>query len=176
MDIDKFLEMVRASKQHNYFYHFTDKRNLSSIRSTGILCTKELRKTGLFPSVFTGGDENSLESDKRNGTDEYVCLCFTKSHPMYFRANQRGLDLVYLPIDPRIIKSEGVKITDAASNQTGVEKRDADIALDNLHLDVVYQWIDWKIHPDAHDRRLLAEKYEILIPRKVAPEYIVGEI
>jgi hypothetical protein len=152
MDLDVFLTRVRSSKQLNYFYHFTDKKNLDSIRARGLLCTSELRRLGILKDVITGGDENSLASDTKNGIDKYVCLCFTTNHPMSYRAKERGVDPVYLSINPDIIKSNGVMITDAASNQSGVIPQAASAALDNLHLDVIYQWIDWGVDPDAHDR------------------------
>lgn len=174
MDLDAFLQIVRTSKQFNHFYHFTDRRNLDSIRSNGLLCTGALRQHKMLENVVTGGDENSLNSDIQNGTDQYVCLCFTNNHPMCHRARERGLDPVYLSVDPSIIKNSGVMITDAASNQSGVVKRPAEIALDNLHLEPIYRWIDWTAHPEAHGHRVLAEKYEILVPHAIARSYIVA--
>ena len=112
-------------------------------------------------------------SDQKNGVDKYVCLCFTKNHPMAYRALERGIDPVYLSINPEVIKGAGVMITDAASNQNGVIPKAASDALDNLYLDVIYQWIDWTVHPEAHGHRIIAEKYEILVPTSVAAAYIV---
>jgi hypothetical protein len=51
MELDEFLRTVRASKQFNYFYHFTDKKNLDSIRARGLLSTRELRRLGLLKTV-----------------------------------------------------------------------------------------------------------------------------
>jgi hypothetical protein len=36
MDLDHFVGRVRASKQLNHLYHFTDKRNLPSIKAHGL--------------------------------------------------------------------------------------------------------------------------------------------
>jgi hypothetical protein len=72
MDLDAFLTTVRSSKQFNHFYHFTDKKNLESIRARGLLCTGELRRLGMFDYVVTGGDEASLASDARNGVDQQM--------------------------------------------------------------------------------------------------------
>jgi hypothetical protein len=173
MDLNDFVKRVRASKQFDYFYHFTDKKNLPSIKESGLICTSELRRLGRLKEIITGGDANSLNSDTKSGTDKFVCLCFTTNHPMSFRAAERGVDPVYLSIDPEIIKMPGVMITDAASNQNGVVPVAASKALDNLHLDCIYQWIDWNVHPEAHDHRILAEKYEILVPKSVAVRYIL---
>src|SRR6266481_3725253 len=100
MDLDAFLTTVRSSKQFNHFYHFTDKKNLGSIRERGLLCTSELRRLGIFDNVVPGGDATSLASDTRNGIDQYVCLCFTKNHPMCHVASERGVDPIYLSINP----------------------------------------------------------------------------
>ena|SRR6266403_4437530 len=123
MDLDQFLaETLGKSTQHQEFYHFTDKKNLPLIREHGLLSTGELRRRGLLPSVKTGGDANSLNSDNSKGTDAYVCLCLTRSHPMAHVAmtDERKLDPVYLEIDPQVIKLPNVMITDAPSNQTGI--------------------------------------------------------
>jgi hypothetical protein len=138
MELDAFLTTVRSSKQFNHFYHFTDKKNLESIRALGLLCTRELRRLGIFDKAVTGGDATSLASDARNGVAQYVCLCFTTSHPMCYRARERGVDPVYLSINPDIIKEASVMITDAPSNQNGVVPKAASAGLDNLHLDTIY--------------------------------------
>lgn len=173
MDLDQFIRRVRASNQFDHLYHFTDKKNLPSIKQRGLLCTSDLRKLGLFDQVVPGGDSNSLISDVKAGTDQYVCLCFTSNHPMCFRAAERGLDPVYLSINPEIIKAPGVMVTDAPSNQNGVVPVLAAQGLDNLHLDCIYNWIDWSQNPGVRGQRILAEKYEILVPRAVATSYIL---
>jgi hypothetical protein len=165
---------VAKSTQHNCFYHFTDRKNLDSIRERGLLCTAELKRQKLFPQVTPGGDQNSLHSDEANGTDKYVCLCFTNNHPMcYVASSNRGLDAVYLRIRPEILKVNGVMITNAPSNQTGVQKVLAAAALSNLDLDVIYTRLDWT-DPAVNGRLQIAEKYEILVPQRVTIDYISG--
>jgi hypothetical protein len=176
MDLNAFLGTVRASTLFNYFYHFTDKKNLASVRARGLLCTKELRRLGIFEKVAPGGDAASQASDTKNGTDQYVCLCFTNTHPMCHVASHRNVDPIdptWLSINPEIIKEKGVMITDAPSNQNGVAPQDPTAALDNLHLDAIYKFIDWGEHPEAHAQRIIAEKYEILVPKQVVVDYIV---
>lgn len=140
MDLEAFLaNHVRTSSQHRRFYHFTDRKNLGSIRAHGLLSARELKRLNLFEQVATGGDANSLATDMVKGTDDYVCLCFTTSHPMhYIVRTQRGLDPVYLHISPEVIKHPGVMIANAPSNQNGVVPQAADLALDALDLEVLY--------------------------------------
>ena len=87
--------------------------------------------------------------------------------------DERKLDPVYLQIDPEIIRDAGVMITNAPSNQNGVRKIAAATALDNLDLDVIYNWMQWK-DPSILARLKVAEKYEILVPQQVVLKYVIG--
>lgn len=176
MDLDKFIaETLSGGPQHRKFYHFTDKKNLPLVRQHGLLSTNELRRRGLLVDVKTGGDANSLQSDTAKGTDGYVCLCFTRNHPMAHVAmnDERKLDPVYLEIDPNVIKLPDVMITNAPSNQSGVERVAAALALDELDLDIIYKRTDWS-DAEIQARLKVAEKYEILIPGSLAIPYIIG--
>lgn len=168
MDLEAFLaNHVRSSTQHRRFYHFTDRKNLASIRNHGLLSARELRRLNLIEQVTTGGDANSLAADIAKGTDGYVCLCFTTGHPMqYICRTQRGLDPVYLHLSPEVIKMPGVMITNAPSNQNGVVPQNAAPALDQLDLEVLYNRTNWS-DPNIQSRLQVAEKYEILIPNSV---------
>jgi ssDNA thymidine ADP-ribosyltransferase DarT-like protein len=148
MDLNHFLtEVLGKSPQHQKLYHFTDRKNLPLIRQHGLLSTSELRRQNIFDSVKPGGDTNSLNSDLRSGTDGYVCLCFTRNHPMVHVAtnDHRKLDATYLEIDPKVIKLPNVMITSAPSNQAGIARVAAAAALDTLDLDVIYKRMDWTI-------------------------------
>jgi hypothetical protein len=176
MDLDYFLkETLGKSTQQQRFYHFTDRKNLPLIRANGLIATSGLRSRNLFDGVKTGGDALSLQSDAAKGTDKYVCLCFRPNHPMAHVAMNDGrkLDPVYLEIDPAVIKLAGVMITNAPSNQNGVQRIAAASALDGLDLEVLYKRTDWN---DAAIKARLqtAEKYEILIPSTLDKRYIVG--
>jgi hypothetical protein len=175
MDLDHFVtKIVKLSTQHRRFYHFTDKKNLPLIREHGLLSTSELRSRGLYESVVTGGDANSQESDRLTGTDKFVCLCLTDSHPMEYvaRTGDRKLNATYLGIDPEVIKLPDVMMTSAPSNQNGVERMEATAGLDKLDLPVIYSWMNWK---DAKimQRLKIARKYELLVPTSLASQYII---
>jgi hypothetical protein len=176
MDLDTFLsETLGKSPQHQKFYHFTDRKNLPLVRQHGLLSTSVLRNRDLLGNVKTGGDAASLRSDAAKGTDGFVCLCFTRSHPMAHVAMQdeRKLDPVYLEIDPKVIKLPNVMITNAPSNRSGVVRLAAATALDGLDLEVIYKQTDWN-DAAVQARLQAAEKYEVLIPGSLAKQYIVG--
>lgn len=174
MDLDSFLKVVRSSTQHQRFYHFTDRKNLASIRTHGLLSTAELKRKNLFRPVVPGGDANSQANDHAKGTDKFVCLCFTNSHPMCYVAQNDGrkLDPVYLQINPDIIKTDGVMVTNAPSNQSSVERIAVATALDALDLEVLYTRMNWQ-DATINERLRIAEKYEILVPKRVALKYIL---
>jgi hypothetical protein len=87
--------------------------------------------------------------------------------------DDRKLDPVYLEIDPQVIKQPNVMITNAPSNQTGIERIAAAAALDGLDLEVLYKRTDWT-NAEIRARLQAAEKYEILIPGSLAKQHIVG--
>src|SRR5579871_4480926 len=105
------------------FYHFTDRRNVASIRERGGLYSlASLRKMGIeIPAP--GGNKWSHDADAAKGLDRYVHLCFRPKHPMEYRASQDGriIDPVYLPIDPGIRQIGGVMFTADISNKSGVQ-------------------------------------------------------
>lgn len=86
--------------------------------------------------------------------------------------DERKLDPIYLEIDPQVIKLANVMITNAPSNQTGVVRRAAATALDDLDLEVIYKRTDWS-DPAVQTRLQAAEKYEILIPESLHTRYIL---
>lgn len=89
------------------------------------------------------------------------------------KMGERNLDPVYLSIDPEVIKLPGVMITNAPSNQGGVERIAAAQALDGLDLDVIYTRMEWT-NSAIMERLKIARKYEILVPTSVARQFIVG--
>lgn len=175
MDLDHFIQQVMlTSTQHRFLYHFTDTRNLPSIRQHGILSTRELRARGIA-ILAPGGNQWSLDADKMFGMDAYVHLCFTNSHPMAFLAQQDGRiqTVTYLYVRPDAIKIAGVMITNDVSNKSGVVPRAASEMLDTLDLEVIYKRTDWR-NPAIQQRLQAAEKYELLVPSQLSATYITN--
>ncbi|OUE39109.1 hypothetical protein BZY95_17175 [Billgrantia desiderata SP1] len=79
-------------------YHFTDTRNLPSIREQGgLLRLAEMKRRSVNGAVF-GGNQWSHDADVARGLDGYVHLCFLSEHPMEWCAKNDGriLDSVFL--------------------------------------------------------------------------------
>lgn len=80
------------------FYHFTDVRNLPSIRMQGGLLSWHYCKIHGIAIPFQGGNSASEVLDKRYGLEDFVRLSFCNDHPMAWRLQTRGNKLVLLKI------------------------------------------------------------------------------
>jgi hypothetical protein len=101
-------------------YHFTDRRNLDSIRRNG----------GLFSWKYCdnhnitgrqGGSEQSQSLDVRHGLQDYVRLSFCDDHPMMYRLGLDGYDLVLLKIDIQVAAFEGTRFSTINATDNGQE-------------------------------------------------------
>jgi hypothetical protein len=69
-------------------YHFTDPRNLDSIREHGLLSWYQLLQRNI--THYAGSNEISRQLDKTRNLEDYVRLCLKKFHPMIFAAASRN--------------------------------------------------------------------------------------
>ena len=81
-----------------YFYHFTDRRNLESIIKKGGLYSWKYCLDNSISIACPGGDYWSRQLDQRFGLEDYVRLSFCDDHPMSWRLKKSGSDLVLLKI------------------------------------------------------------------------------
>lgn len=160
-------------EQIENLYHFTDHRNLASIRRYGgLLSLAKLNKCGIdIPAP--GGNDWSHDADTRVGVDNYVHLCFCSNHPMECRARNDGRiqSSIFLAIDPKIINLPGVLFTSEVSNKADCTYHSMDQARDIIDFNILYTWNDWQDQA-IQARRQCAEKYEILVPNEIPMHYI----
>lgn len=157
------------------FFHFTDERNLDSIRATGGLCSlARLRTLGIKPPA-SGGNDWSQDADAMYGLDEYVHLCLTSEHPMEWVARQEGRIRTsrFLQIDPKVLLNEGIKLCPGVSNKSDVPILDFEESLSAMDFQVIYTRTDWR-DPEIKARRAIAKKYELLVPDFIPIELIRG--
>lgn len=81
-----------------YLYHFTDKRNIPSIKRHGGLLSWYYCMQNNITIPCQGGDYDSQELDKKYGLEDYVRLSFCDDHPMAYRLKQSGSNIVILKI------------------------------------------------------------------------------
>ena len=103
-------------------YHFTDKRNLKSIKEHGALYSWQYCETNNIDIPQAGGDELSRSLDRRHGVENYVRLSFTKNHPMMHLAQSQGRigNSVILEIDPEVIFWQNTKFANKNAARNGV--------------------------------------------------------
>lgn len=94
---DDFYQVL-VSNSIRYLYHFTDIRNIPSIKRHGGLFSWYYCKNNNISIPCQGGDYDSRELDKKYGLQDYVRLSFCDDHPMAYRLQQSGSDIKVLRI------------------------------------------------------------------------------
>lgn len=93
-------------------YHFTDVRNIESIRTHGLLSWWRLlgRQIDFIPA----STRDSRNIDQRKGLQNYVRLCKSPNHPMAFRAKSEGRIKYFewLEIDGSLINWRQTRFSD----------------------------------------------------------------
>lgn len=170
-NIQKFVTSLQA--QGRRLFHFTDARNIESIRQLGLLPTSDLIARSI--KVVTGGDGASLQIDQAKGFDRYVRLSFCRQHPMAHVAKERGSieQLRILRVAPGVLLRDGVLISDRVATANEAQVAPADAIIHTMDFQATYQWMDWSI-PENQTRRNAAEKWEALIPGVIMPDLIFG--
>jgi len=157
-------------------FHFTDRRNLPSIRDLGGLYSYALLGEMGIEIPAPGGNDWSRDADSSKGMDRYVHLCFRDSHPMEYRARQDGriVSSIFLKIHTDVLQIDGVKFTPDVSNKAGVELCSVREAMDIIDFGMIESgWKDYN-DPEIQARLQAVEKYEILVPDHVPPHLILN--
>lgn len=157
------------------FYHFTDLRNLSSIRAHGLLSYRELlRREIAVPGP--GGNTWSHEQDAAKGLDQYVHLCFVAEHPMEYVARRDGHigETRYLRILPDAVRVPGVMGCKCVANKSDAVIVPLEEALEEIDLDILFAARRRFTDPGFKKRFNEARKAEILVPTRIATHFITN--
>lgn len=169
-DFEQIFEILKRHKVSK-LYHFTDKKNLDSIKKYGLLSADEVNRQGLHPRYASS--EGSRDTDSRMGISDYVRLSFVKSHPMMFTAmTAYSIEPVILEINPLIALMPDVffsnKNTLRAGAQIGPDASD----LEKVDFNVVQSGTAYY---DLHDLAAKdAYQAEVLIKKRIGPEFIMN--
>lgn len=144
-------------------FHFTDTRNLPSIRTHGILSRKVMKDIGVRPVAF-GGDDLSQGLDDLAGFDEYVHLCLFDDHPVAYKARKDGRLLIvrYLPISKNVLGSDGVLFCAGVSIKKEMTTVSFQKAMGDVDFSIAEEAFDWG---DLCSRQ--ARLWEILVPSRI---------
>ena len=85
-------------------YHFTDPRNIESIKRFGLMSWQQLVQRGI--NHYPGSNDDSRRLDARKSLENYVRLCLFPKHSMAELAvkHKRIESFVWLSIDDRVIR------------------------------------------------------------------------
>lgn len=108
VQVKEYLE----SKYVRHFYHFTDRRNLASIKRYGGLYSWSYCESHNITIPYAGGGSTSRSLDSFYGLEDYVRLSFCSNHPMMYRLEQEGYDLVLLKISVDVALLEETLFSD----------------------------------------------------------------
>ena len=95
-----------------FLYHFTDVRNIPSIKRHGGLYSWYYCHTHDITIPCQGGDYDSQELDKKYGLEDYVRLSFCDDHPMAYRLKQSGSNIKILKIKADVALLKDVQFSD----------------------------------------------------------------
>jgi len=121
LDIQKNqIQSPIVSKSYNFYcYHFTDPRNIPSIKKYGLLSWEQLLNRNIIH--YPASNDLSRKLDKRYNLENYVRLTLNQNHPMARAAIYYGRvqSLVWLKIKPNVIDLPGTLFsnTNATSNE-----------------------------------------------------------
>ena len=114
-----YIERFLMENKIQFLYHFTSKKNLSSIKEHGICSIAELERMGI--DVEYGSSTSSRTIDRNKSLANYVHLSYEQRHPMLYIALAEGrlFDFVVLNISPEVILFKNTKFSNinAASTQ-----------------------------------------------------------
>jgi len=106
----------------NAFYHFTDYQNLKSIKENNGLYSWHYADSNGIIINFPGGDTLSRDLDKRYGLQDYVRVSLCTNHPMQYRLEQQGRNLLLLKIDIEIAYFENTIFCNINATDTNHQK------------------------------------------------------
>lgn len=118
-DASAILQYLRISGV-SCFYHFTDRKNLESIRDNGGLYSWKYCNDHNINGK-QGGSGQSQSLDVRHGLQDYVRLSFCDDHPMMYRLGLDGYDLVLLKIDIQVAAFKTTRFSTINATDNGQE-------------------------------------------------------
>lgn len=120
-------------------YHFTDSRNLESIRRHGGLYSWNYCDTHNIDIPYAGGDSTSRSLDCRYDLEDYVRLSFCDDHPMTYRLSKNGYDLVLLKIKVEVAELETTLFSDMNATDNNCRYGSTLIDLQRVDLNATQQ-------------------------------------
>lgn len=162
----KFKEYLQR-KSVVYFYHFTDRSNLTSIKSRGGLYSWKYCTDNSINIPKAGGGSLSRSLDTRYNLEDYVRLSFCYDHPMVYRLQQNGYDLVLLRIKVDVAWLEGTLFSDMNATDSSHSHGAALADLEKVDINATQER-----YVSSTSANFKKHQAEVLVKRFVPIEYI----
>ncbi len=168
---DKWEEFLQVLKDNEIdtLYHFTDVRNLPSIKRHGGLFSWKYCEEHNIKIPYQGGDDDSKQLDVKYGLQDYVRLSFCYDHPMAYRLEQKGCEIKILEIKIDVALLEGTLFSDInAADKLHTHGGSLEDLL-NVNFEAVKRQYVRKDDPDFKPHQA-----EVMVKTFVPLEYIVN--
>jgi hypothetical protein len=166
------FEEILKSKNITKFYHFTDRKNLDSIRKNGGLYSWWKAEELGIDIPMPGGIGFGRDLDKKHGLHNYVRLCFTKKHPMLFIAKQdkRIINPVFLEIKSDVAYLNSTRFSNMNATRNGHQQGSTLEDLKRIRFDLVSK--PDQFYVSENERHYY--QAEVLVLEKIPLEYITN--
>lgn len=151
------------------FYHFTDRRNIQSIKERGGLYSWYYLKSHNIPIPNQGGNSFSQSRDQLLDLQDYVRLSFCEDHPMAYHIKQDGANIVLLKISIDVAEFESTLFTDANTASNNFSKGANASALRKVNFRATRQKYMRRDDPDFGHKQA-----EILVKTFLPARYILN--
>lgn len=113
------FKQILIDNHVKYLYHFTDVRNINSIKRHGGLLSWYYCQTHGITIPCQGGDSDSMNLDAMYGLEDYVRLSFCDDHPMAYRLKKSGssIKVLRISIDVALLKDTQFSDMNAADKR-----------------------------------------------------------
>ena len=151
------------------FYHFTDRKNLESIRRNGGLFSWSYCVKNGIDIPVPGGSSSSRSLDQRHHLEDYVRLSFCMDHPMAFRLQEGGADLVLLKIKTDVATFKDTLFSDINATDNNHHHGDSFNDLKKVDIKATKQTYVSKESPIFKKHQA-----EIMVKTHIPLEYIIN--
>lgn len=168
-----FEDLYNVLNQHNIsrLYHFTDKVNLKSILSNGLLSAKEILKRGLPCKYASSKDSRMI--DKEMGLDDFVRLSFVRNHPMMHTSmTSYGLHPVIIEINPFIALMPNVFFSDRNTLRKNAQIGQNASDLKKIDFATILSDIAYYNLPTLEKK--IKYQAEVIVKNRIGPEMILN--
>lgn len=168
------FKQVLENNDIQYLYHFTDKRNIPSIKRYGGLLSWNYCVEHKIDIPKPGGGDLSRQLDLSRNLQDYVRLSFTQEHPMMYVAMKDGRidNPIILKIDPCVVYLKNTKY----ANMNATIKRlcpNIGLSLDDFKK-VHFNSIKVRKHFDLDEEEQPYFQAEVMVMTFIPKKYIIN--